>query len=99
MKQQKGGITAAYVINKDSNDYVRLRKEGYSPLKYGSLKHRLYYVHAEVVFTTHGGVHSFNSFTDRSIMYIQDRLKADVACIQHGLTVQQLAFNLSLIHI
>lgn len=93
MKQQKGGITAAYVINKDSNDYVRLRKEGYSPLKYGSLKHRLYYVHAEVVFTTHGGVHSFNSFTDRSIMYIQDRLKADVACIQHGLTVQQLAFN------
>ena len=89
------GITAGYVLNESSSDYARLHSEGYRPLKYGSLKHKLWFLHAEAIFTTHGGVHSFNSFSDSDIVYFQDLLRADVACIQHGLTVQQLAFNSS----
>ncbi|SEM99386.1 CDP-Glycerol:Poly(glycerophosphate) glycerophosphotransferase [Pseudomonas sp. ok272] len=90
---RKDGISAAYVLNETSPDYARLRSEGYRPLKYGTLKHKLHFLHAEAIFTTHGGVHSFNSFTDSDIIYFQNLLRADVACIQHGLTVQQLAFN------
>lgn len=90
---RKDGISADYVLNEKSPDYARLRNEGYRPLKYGSLKHKLRFLNAEAIFTTHGGVHSFNSFTDSDIVYFQDLLRSDVACIQHGLTVQQLAFN------
>lgn len=93
MCTRKDYVTPAYVINRDSPDYKRLKKEGYHPLAYGSLKHRLYYVNSSVVFTTHGGVHSFNAFTNKQVSFIEDLLHHDVACIQHGLTVQQLAFN------
>jgi len=93
MCTRKDKIVPAYVINSSSPDFKRLRQEGYHPLKYGSLKHRLYYLHSSVVFTTHGGVYSFNAFSNKQISYFQDLLHHDVACIQHGLTVQQLAFN------
>lgn len=93
MCTRKDAVTPAYVVNGDSPDYKRLKKEGYHPLRYGSLKHRLYYVNSSVVFTTHGGVHSFNAFTNKQVSFVQDLLHHDVACIQHGLTVQQLAFN------
>lgn len=93
MCTRKDNITPAYVINDNSNEYKRLVKEGYQPLKYGSLKHRLYYVNSSVVFTTHGGVHNFNAFTNKQVKFIQGLLHHDVACIQHGLTVQQLAYN------
>lgn len=89
----KDDVVACYVINKDSNDYCRLKNEGYKPLAFGSIRHLLYFLNSEVVFTTHGGVHNFNGFRDDNIIYFQDMLHFDVACIQHGLTVQQLAFN------
>ncbi len=89
----KNGITAAYVINGDCDDCTRLKNEGYKPLIYGSLKHLLYYLNSSVVFATHGGVYNFNGFTADNIRYFQHLLRHDVACIQHGLTVQQLAHN------
>lgn len=92
-RQQDTGITPAYVINGDSADYKRLVDEGYHPLKYKSLKHLIYYLNSSVVFTTHGGVYNFNGFTNASVKYIQGLLHHDVACIQHGLSVQQLAHN------
>lgn len=93
MCTQKDGITPVYVVNKDASDYIRLKKQGYKPVKYGTLKHRLCYLNSNVVFTTHGGVHAFNAFDNKEVKYVQDLLHHDVACIQHGLTVQQLAFN------
>lgn len=93
MCTRKENITPAYVINKNCKEYKQLIKEGYHPLKYGSLKHRLYYVHSSVVFTTHGGVHNFNDFSNKQVKFIQGLLHHDVACIQHGLSVQQLAYN------
>lgn len=93
MCTRKDSITPAYVINESSPDYKKLVDEGYKPLRYGSLKHFLYYINSSVVFTTHGGVHSFNALTNGQVRYVQDRIHHDVACIQHGLTVQQLAFN------
>ncbi len=92
-RARKNRITPAYVINGDVDDYQRLKKEGYKPLKYQSLKHLLYYLNSSVVFTTHGGVYNFNGFVAAEIKYFQHLLHHDVACIQHGLTVQQLAHN------
>ncbi len=90
---KKDGICACYTINGDSEDYKRLKKEGYNPLRYKSLKHYLYYLNSSVVFTTHGGVYNFNGFGKTTVPYVQNLLHHDVACIQHGLSVQQLAYN------
>ena len=92
-RQKETGIIPAYVINGDADDYKRLIDEGYQPLKYKSLKHLIYYLNSSVVFTTHGGVYNFNGLTKASVQYVQNLLHHDVACIQHGLTVQQLAHN------
>lgn len=92
-REKETGITPAYVINGNCADYSRLQKEGYTPLKYKSVKHYMYYLNASVVFTTHGGVYNFNGLGKRSVPYVQNLLHHDVACIQHGLTVQQLAHN------
>lgn len=95
MLSQKDGITPAYVINKDCEDAKRLKKEGLKPLYFGTLKNRLYYLNADVVFATHGGVHSFNGITNSQAKYVADLTHADVTCIQHGLSVQQLAQELN----
>ncbi|WP_421590398.1 CDP-glycerol glycerophosphotransferase family protein, partial [Shinella sp. M27] len=92
------GIEAVYVINKNSPDCERLQKEGFKPLVRGTIKHRLNFLNAEVVFTTHTGVYNFNSFTNDEIISLQDLLKFDVSCIQHGLTVQSLAFDSNRLH-
>lgn len=93
MMDQNDGIEGHYVINKKYPDAKRLQKEGYKPLMYGTMKHKLYFLYSNIVATTHGGVYNFNGFDNAEIKYFQDLLRSSVACIQHGLTVQDLAFN------
>ncbi len=95
---RNGGVIPAYLINSDAEDFSRLRKEGYKPLVRGTLKQRLYFLYAKIVLTTHTGVHNFNSFTDQNIHFLQNLLRFDVACIQHGLSVQHLAFDCNRLH-
>lgn len=98
MKAQKDGITPVYVINRDADDAKRLRKEGFKPLYFGTMKNRLYYLNAEVVFATHGGVHTFNGLTNSQVKYVSDLIHSEVTCIQHGLSVQQLAQELNKVY-
>ena len=90
LTRRKDGIIPLYVIRKDASDYERLRKEGLQPSVYRSLKQRLAYLYADIVFATHSSVHSFCGFSKWEIRFIQDRLKAVNTCIQHGLSVQDL---------
>lgn len=98
MKSQNDGITSAYVINRDAADAKRLKKEGFKPLYFNTMKNRLYYLNAEVVFATHGGVHSFNGITNSQAKYVSDLIHSEVTCIQHGLSVQQLAQELNKVY-
>lgn len=98
MLSRNDGITPAYVINRDSEDAQRLKSEGYKPLYYGTLKTRLYYLNADAVFATHGGVHTFNGLSNWQVRFVQDLIHADVTCIQHGLSVQQLAQELNQVY-
>lgn len=91
--KQNDGVDGHYVINEKYPDAKRLKNEGYKPLLYGTIRHKLYFLYASIVATTHGGVYNFNGFDNKEIKYFQDLLKFSVVCIQHGLTVQDLAFN------
>lgn len=98
MMSRHDGITPAYVINRDAEDMKRLRREGYKPLAFDSMKNRLYYLNAEAVFATHGGVHSFNGISNSRVKFVSDLIFAEVTCIQHGLSVQQLAQELNQVY-
>lgn len=86
-------VVPVYLMNEDAPDRRRLQSEGYEPLVYGTQKHRNIYLHAKMIFATHAGLYNFNGIAEDEIPYLQDLIEADAACIQHGLTVQDLAFN------
>lgn len=86
-------VVPGYVIRADVPDADRLKKEGYSILPYRSLKQKLWYMNAKMIFATHSSVHSFCGFSKWEVRFIQDRLRAVNTCIQHGLSVQDLTFD------
>jgi hypothetical protein len=90
VSRRADGIRPVYVIRKDTADYRRLTAEGYHPSAYRSLRQRLSYLNAKMVFGTHSGVHSFCGFNNWEVQFIQDRICAVNTCIQHGLSVQNL---------
>ena len=86
-------VYPVYLINEEAKDRERLVQEGYHPVTRGSLKQKLLFLNAKMIFGTHVPIPAFNSFQDEMLYSLQDRLQAVTTCIQHGLTVQNLAFD------
>lgn len=85
-------VNSYYIITEDSPDYVRLKKKyGKNILKFESFRQRLVVLHADIVFATHANVLKFCGFRRGLQKYFRNMLDAKVACIQHGLTVQDIA--------
>lgn len=93
MKDCGKDIMPVYVLRRDTADWKRMTQEGYAPSAYGSLGQRLQYLYASVVFATHSSVHAFCGFSKWEIRFVQDLLRCVNTCIQHGLSVQDLAFD------
>lgn len=96
--QKRKNITPKYIINKNYPDAGRLRKEGCRPLYFGTLKQQLYFLNSRVVATTHANIPVFSGLTPQAFNLLRDLFRADVACIQHGLSVQQMEHNLNAQH-
>ncbi len=92
-KEKKQGVTPVYIIRENAPDRKRLEGEGYRPLIHRSLKQRLAYLNAEMVFATHSAVPSFCGFDKWEVRFVQDLLRGTNTCIQHGLSVQDLTFD------
>ncbi len=89
--KQNDDIQKYYLLDKDAPDYQRLRREGYRPLVRGSLKHRLIFLNANMVIASNSTVFAFNDYNfDRSLV-IRGDVHFDVACVQHGLSIQKIA--------
>ena len=86
-------VYPVYLINKEAKDRERLIKEGYTPVSRGSLRQKLLFLNAKMIFGTHVSITGFNCFQNEMLWGVQDRLQAITTCIQHGLTVQYLAFD------
>lgn len=89
--QQKDGIRKYYLLDKESSDYSRMRKEGYRPLVRGSLKHRLIFLNANMLIASNSTVFAFNDFKVERSRMIRGVVHFDVACVQHGMSVQKIA--------
>lgn len=85
------GITKYYLINKNTIDYKNLVKDGYKPLKNGSLKHKLVFVNADIVLITNSHLFPFNGYNKGTSKYIRGLCNFGSMCLQHGLSVQKCA--------
>lgn len=88
---QKDGIQKYYLLDKNSADYKRMKKEGYQPLVRGSLKHRLIFLNADLIIASNSTVFAFNDYTFERSLPIRGDIHFDVACVQHGMSVQKIA--------
>ena len=89
--KKNDGITKYYLINKDTSDYKKLKKDGYKPLVNGSLLHKLVFVNADLVLITNSHLFPFNGYTKDKSKYIRGLCNFTSMCLQHGLTVQKCA--------
>ena len=85
------GITKYYLINENTIDYKNLVKDGYKPLKNGSLKHKLVFVNADIVLITNSHLFPFNGYNKGTSKYIRGLCNFGSMCLQHGLSVQKCA--------
>lgn len=88
--KQKDRIKKYYVLDKNSIDAKRFRKEKKKFLNYGTLKHKLLFLNSNIVFETHNSATKHHAFDDDIEKYFRDLYKSDNVCIQHGLSVQYI---------
>lgn len=85
------GITKYYLINRDTSDYRKLRRDGYKPLVNGSLLHKLVFMNADLILITNSHLFPFNGYTKERSKYIRGLCNFTSMCLQHGLSVQKCA--------
>ncbi|WP_346697589.1 CDP-glycerol glycerophosphotransferase family protein [Catenibacillus scindens] len=89
--KQDDGITKYYLINKNTSDYKKLRRDGFRPLVNGSLFHKLVFVNADILLITNSHLFPFNGYTKETSKYIRGLCNFGSMCLQHGLSVQKCA--------
>lgn len=85
------GITKYYLINEGVSDYNKLVEDGFKPLVPGTLKHKLVFVHADIVLITNSHLFPFNGYNKSTSKYIRGLCNFGSMCLQHGLSVQKCA--------
>ena len=81
-----------YILNKTANEYSNLKKKyGKHIVIFNSIRNKLVVLNAQIVFATHATVWGFCGFNATLRRQFKHLLNADVVCIQHGLTIQNIA--------
>lgn len=88
--KNKDKIRCYYVINSTAHDYQRLKHQKYV-LRFKSIKEYLVVLNSQAVFATHSNPYNFLAFTRGKEKYFRDLMNFDVFCLQHGLTIQDIA--------
>ncbi len=84
-------IEMYYLIKSDSPDYQRMLDKGDNLLVWGEDETLIKALHAEVILDTHASSFAFLGFDPNAKFYLQDLFNPKTVCIQHGLTVQNIA--------
>lgn len=80
-----------YVINKDSDDYKRLKENHKNVLGFNTIYHKLMTLHTDNVFATRVDVKLYCGFGPELDKYFRGLLDYKIFCLQHGLTIQRIA--------
>ena len=92
VSENRSDVKMCYVINKTCVDYKRMIKDNCKHVyPYRSIKHYLNVLNCEFMFATHANPYDYNGFTSGVEKYFRDLLTFKTFCIQHGLSVNQIA--------
>jgi hypothetical protein len=91
LEEHRAGFVPYYAVNADAPEVADLRARGSRLVHPGTLHHRLVYLHARVLMTTHANPAAYNGLGGKEGTYYRDLLSAQVVCIQHGLSMQDIA--------
>ncbi len=80
-----------YIMKEECPDYVRLKKKYKNILIHGSEEAKLMVLLADAILSPHMSVFTYCGFEDEEMRYFWDLFRAEIVCIQHGLTVQNIA--------
>lgn len=87
----RSDVDIYYVINKNSDDYKRLKKTYKNVLAFNSIYHKLISLHTDMVFATRVDVKLYCGYGPELEKYFRGLLDYKIFCLQHGLTIQRIA--------
>ena len=82
-----------YILSPNAKFYKKLKAETKNVLPYGSKKTKVLALHSKKMFVSDSISIYFCGFSATLTNYCKDLLNYEVHCIQHGLTMQDLAFR------
>ncbi len=82
-------IKTYFLIEKNSDDYKRMKKIG-KVIKLNTLKHKIYFLMASKIISSHASDFVVNAFKDDEIYY-RDLMTFDFIFLQHGITKDDLS--------
>lgn len=93
MNKNVSDIETCYIINKDTKEYKELTRkyDRKTVLPFSTYKTRLKCLKSDMLFATRIDIRLYMGFTENDEIYVRDLFKADVVCLQHGLTIQKIA--------
>ncbi len=89
--EQNDGIHKYYLIDKNAPDAKKLKHDGFRPVYRNSLQHRMALLHSDLLIVSNSTVMELNHLSEETSSYIRDLVNFDTVCVQHGLSVQNIA--------
>lgn len=84
-------IDTYYIVNHGSEYSKQLKKKYNHVLGYNTFWCRIVALNATYIFATRVDVKQYCGFSNQMSRYFRDLLSFDVLCLQHGLSIQQIA--------
>lgn len=89
--KKKDGIKKYFIISKDSPDFNRLNNLK-NVVEYGSRKHKLLYLFAEKIISSHPDENILNPFYDNGNKYIKGLITSEKYFLQHGVILHDISY-------
>ncbi len=90
-KPQHDGIFKTYLIDRHAPEAAALKADGLCPTYRNTLRHYMALLNADLVIASNSTVMEVNHLSVDTSAYLRDLVHFKTACVQHGLSVQNIA--------
>ena len=88
--KKKDKIKKYFIIKKQSNDYKKIKQHG-KVINYGSLKHKILFLLADKIISSHPDNETLNPYWGEEIYLINGLLSSQYIFLQHGIINEDLS--------
>ena len=83
-----------FVVSRNSNDYRRLKKYG-KVVPYGSIKHKILFLNAKYIYSSHNLPLFFYAFEEKKVKFYADLFNYKFVFLQHGISLNDISYGLN----